>query len=252
MARRFGANILFELTLPVYYRLLLFSFVQFTQFSPLPCAIGGLSLALAVLALLASLAIPGLIAFRMWQGRHPLEYNYPLKEPSVAQLYYPLQEYVKRLLICVFLVAAYAQPVAQAALVAAVLLGSIVYWCLARGLERRMGFYLCIFAELGLLGYAIFLAVFAELAPGMSSAKRESIGVVVLVVLIFYLAILLVWQLARAYVDMTLTWRRFKETDFYYEYVETEEDRLRRWEQEQLAKSDLSEKLPILEPNTRA
>ncbi len=164
-----------------------------------------------------------------------------------------MQEFAKRLLVCLFLVAGNGQPLAQAVLVALVLVASMVYWCLARGIERRVGFYMCLIGELGLLCYTIFLAIFSQLSGKISSETRTQMGVILLVIMIAFLSIILIWQLARAYVDLTIIWRKFKNTDFYLEYVETEEERIRRWEKEQeLAKSDLSEKVPILEPNTRA
>lgn len=84
LEKRFNCNILFEATLPLFYRLIFFSFVQFTQFSPLPCAIGGFSIAMAILSLLGALAIPGLIFFHLFKGRLPLKYNYPLDDPNIA------------------------------------------------------------------------------------------------------------------------------------------------------------------------
>ncbi len=66
LQRRFGLNILYEITLPLFYRLVYFSFVQFTQFT-LPCPIGGLSIFLAIVSLLLALAVPSLLVYRLCQ-----------------------------------------------------------------------------------------------------------------------------------------------------------------------------------------
>lgn len=106
----------------------------------------------------------------------------------------------------------------------------MVFWVLARGLERKIGFMMCLFSELGLLAYTVFLGVFSQISSKLGADQRVTAGNIVIIIMIFYLVILLIWQMARAYVDFTIIWRRFKMTDFYFEYIETEEERLKRWE----------------------